>query len=153
MKVEGYRDGVPFDLSLSYVGHDARGGHAMLSEDASSAYLLMAMAASKAGHELVVNSAWRSHDHQRRLYSFWESAKMRWDKGDPLTRGPRPLRPSRPGHSPHESGNAVDIDVFEAGKPRPVVAWLKAHAAEYGFRATVPQEPWHYEFVGARETS
>jgi LAS superfamily LD-carboxypeptidase LdcB len=46
-----------------------------------------------------------------------------------------------PGHSNHQSGHALDLAVSGPN----VLAWLEAHAADFGFRRTVPKEPWHWE--------
>jgi hypothetical protein len=41
--------------------------------------------------------------------------------------------------SPHVSGDAVDIEPFEA------TAWLSEHGARYGLCQIYGNEPWHYE--------
>ncbi len=60
-----------------------------------------------------------------------------------------------PGHSTHQTGRAVDLDLGEkvasqaADRSRNTAAWkwLDAHASAFGF-APYPPEPWHWEFVG-----
>ena len=47
-----------------------------------------------------------------------------------------------PGYSTHQSGRALDLNRLGPG----VHAWLLAHARRFGFVATVPGEPWHWEF-------
>ena len=51
---------------------------------------------------------------------------------------------AKPGFSNHQSGSALDIALVYDG----AYAWLKKHAQRFGFRRTVPGEPWHWEFGG-----
>ena len=113
-------------------------------------------AARAAGVTLRVGSGYRSYATQASLFASYarqhgEAAASRFS--------------SRPGHSEHQSGLAVDFagadqtcwvdDCFEqtaAGK------WLAAHAHEYGFILRYPKgkekitgianEAWHFRYVG-----
>ena len=115
-------------------------------------------AAWAAGVTLRVGSGYRSYATQASLFASYvrrhgEAAASRFS--------------SRPGHSEHQSGLAVDFagadqtcwvdDCFErtaAGK------WLAAHAHEYGFILRYPKgkekitgyqyEPWHFRYVGRK---
>jgi len=97
-------------------------------------------------------SAYRSYETQNRLYSEYlvESGLESTD-----------IKSARPGHSEHQTGLAVDINVansnanFEKTKE---YAWLIKNAYKYGFILRYPEgktyitgykfEPWHYRFVG-----
>jgi hypothetical protein len=46
-----------------------------------------------------------------------------------------------PGTSEHGWGVAADLALDSAG-----LAWMRAHASAYGFRATVPRESWHWSY-------
>lgn len=104
-------------------------------------WILMKRAAKDDGIDLVIYSAYRSHEHQQRLFDQWQDGK-------------RHLRPSKPGWSRHESGRAVDIlrshDDPDGGGPEvgPTDKWLEKNARDYGFYRTVPAELWHWEFRG-----
>jgi D-alanyl-D-alanine carboxypeptidase len=83
------------------------------------------------GIEFYVNSGWRSPEYQDQLlrdavseYGSEEDA-ARWV--------------ATADTSPHVSGNAVDIEPFDA------TAWLSEHGAEYGLCQIYRNEPWHYE--------
>ena len=83
------------------------------------------------GVEIVVESGWRSPEHQAQLlreavskYGS-EAEAARWV--------------ASPETSPHVSGNAVDIG------PSAAAAWLSEHGAEYGLCQIYGNEPWHYE--------
>jgi zinc D-Ala-D-Ala carboxypeptidase len=83
------------------------------------------------GIEFYVNSGWRSPEYQDQLlrdavseYGSEEEA-ARWV--------------ATADTSPHVSGNAVDIEPFDA------TAWLSEHGAEYGLCQIYRNEPWHYE--------
>lgn len=143
MRARGYRNGVGVDLTLSAID-DAE--H-LLDEQAALAFARMASAAKRVGITLEVNSAFRSHERQQELWDEWVAEQKKWEAALPAIRGTRPLRPSRPGWSKHESGLAVDLDCYhDNGRAKPALAWLRQHASQYGFHNTVPKEPWHYEF-------
>jgi zinc D-Ala-D-Ala carboxypeptidase len=83
------------------------------------------------GVEFVVDSGWRSPEHQEHLLheaiSKYGSEKeaSRWV--------------ATPNTSAHVSGDAVDIGPVDAR------AWLFEHGAEYGLCQIYSNEPWHYE--------
>lgn len=129
----GYRHGEPFQLRLVWIGRDSKGRDAYLGERAAPAFIRMQSAALTDGVDLVINTAWRDHGWQQRL---WDA----WAKG--LTK----RKPCQPGYSRHEAGEAVDLDlVDENDHERPCAQWLLRRAAEFGFVNPVDQEPWHYE--------
>ena len=117
-----------------------------LTAQSYSAFITLDEALFKdTGSNLVVTSAWRSAATQ--LYF----ARLRGEYA------------ALPGRSEHQLGIAVDLDV-RGSKPEdyfgdsPVYQWMISHAAEYGFvqsfdaagqEATgVPNEPWHWRYVG-----
>lgn len=116
-------------------------GSQYLARPAAHAWVLMRRAAHQDGIELIAYSAYRSHEHQMRLYRQWEQ-------------GTRKLRPSAPGYSRHESGRAVDVlrshDDPDAGGPLhgKTDVWLEKHGANFGFFHPVPGELWHWEHQG-----
>ena len=148
----------PSDLRIVSVptlpgrGQDERSLRAVLIPDLER----LVAAARAAGVTLRVGSGYRSYATQASLFASYarrhgEAEASRFS--------------SRPGHSEHQSGLAVDFagadqtcwvdDCFEqtaAGK------WLAAHAHEYGFILRYPKgkepitgyqyEPWHFRYVG-----
>jgi zinc D-Ala-D-Ala carboxypeptidase len=83
------------------------------------------------GVKFVVNSGWRSPEHQEELlreavskYGSEEEA-ARWVASADT--------------SPHVSGDAVDIG------PSDATAWLSEYGAGYGLCQIYGNEPWHYE--------
>lgn len=148
----------PSDLRIVSVptlpgrGQDERSLRAVLMPDLER----LVAAARAAGVTLRVGSGYRSYTTQASLFASYarrhgEAEASRFS--------------SRPGHSEHQSGLAVDFagadqtcwvdDCFEqtaAGK------WLAAHAHEYGFILRYPKgkepitgyqyEPWHFRYVG-----
>lgn len=105
----------------------------------------MIEAAKADGIELTVYSGYRSVDEQIKLRELHgcggDLIYNRSCKGDPNT--------AIPGRSNHNSGLAVDLRVENRPDPRirtqqdPAFKWLKANAAEYGFKNYEP-EPWHW---------
>ena len=148
----------PSDLRIVSVptlpgrGQDERSLRAVLMPDLER----LVAAARAAGVTLRIGSGYRSYATQASLFASYarrhgEAEASRFS--------------SRPGHSEHQSGLAVDFagadqtcwvdDCFEqtaAGK------WLAAHAHEYGFILRYPKgkesitgyqyEPWHFRYVG-----
>jgi D-alanyl-D-alanine carboxypeptidase len=106
-------------------------GVANLDPDLLQALREAAKDAAHDGIEFYVNSGWRSPEYQNQLlreavseYGSEEEA-ARWV--------------ATADTSPHVSGDAVDIEDFDA------TAWLSEHGAEYGLCQIYRNESWHYE--------
>ncbi|HSD88048.1 MAG TPA: D-alanyl-D-alanine carboxypeptidase family protein [Kofleriaceae bacterium] len=99
------------------------------------AFKTMARAARKAGLEIGIRSGFRSQEKQKLLYTEYRKG---WGH-----------LAARPGYSNHQSGRALDIYITDYR----VYEWLKQHAAKFGFRRTVRNEAWHWEYVGGGETA
>lgn len=80
-------------------------------------------AARDASETPRVTSAWRSSEQQARLYELWKAGMGN--------------RAAPPGRSWHEVGLAVDA--------RGSRTW-EAAMMTHGWRRTVPDEPWHWEY-------
>lgn len=124
----GYRNGRPFPLQLQSIGNSES-----LSERAAGRFLTMKEAARRDGVNLNVVSGFRTMDEQRSLYAAYKAG--------------RGNLAAPPGYSQHQNGVAVDI---ETGGSRTSAAfrWLRENGANFGFRNTVPSEPWHWQFMG-----
>ncbi len=119
----GYRRGRPMKLRLVTLGW------AEVELRTARAFLAMREAAAESGVDLWINSGYRSQEQQAWLYQAWREG---WGNSA-----------ARPGHSKHQSGRALDLDVRD-----PVTfAWLMRHARRFGFRRTVAKEPWHWDYV------
>jgi LAS superfamily LD-carboxypeptidase LdcB len=102
-----------------------------LDADLLTALQRAAADAADDGIEVVVDSGWRSPEHQQQLlreaitkYGS-EAEAARWV--------------ATPEKSAHVSGDAVDLG------PAAATAWLSEHGAEYGLCQIYGNEPWHYE--------
>lgn len=127
-------------------------GSGSLRPEAARAFRAMADAARAEDVSLRSVSAYRSYASQKITYNNYLK-KYRQSVVDTFS--------ARPGHSEHQTGLALDINVasskahFENTK---AFAWLKEHCAEYGFILRYDQgkeavtgyrfEPWHYRYVG-----
>jgi zinc D-Ala-D-Ala carboxypeptidase len=104
---------------------------ANLDADLRGALRQATAAAADDGVAIVVDSGWRSREHQERLFREAvakygsEAEAARWV--------------ATPDTSAHVSGDAVDIG------PTDAAAWLSEHGAEYGLCQIYGNEPWHYE--------
>jgi len=82
------------------------------------------------GVELRVTSGFRTMEEQRDLFKQRSAT----------------LPAAKPGFGSHQTGIAVDFNVYEhKGK---VYEWLVKNAYRYGFIRTVPNERWHWEYWG-----
>jgi hypothetical protein len=123
--VTGYRSGSPYSLKVVTVGGKPT------SIPTAHAFLKWQAAADRAGVSLSINSGFRTMDQQRYLYNCYQT--KRCNNGNLA---------ARPGYSNHQNGEALDIATSNW-------SWVARTASQYGFRATVPKERWHYEYRGA----
>lgn len=117
----GYRDGEPMRVVLTMIDGKP------VEEHTASSFKKMRAAAQRDGVNLAVVSGFRTMERQKELYADYRAG--------------RGHLAAIPGHSNHQSGHALDLAVA-APKVR---AWLESHAGSFGFRRTVPSEPWHWE--------
>lgn len=103
--------------------------------DALGAFQRLERSATAAGHRVKVNSGFRTMAKQRDLYNRYITG--------------RGNLAARPGRSTHQYGVTVDINVADNPK---LLAWLRANAARFGFFETVKSEPWHWEYIKAKDT-
>jgi LAS superfamily LD-carboxypeptidase LdcB len=123
--VVGYRNGKALDLEVS----DVDG--VPVEVTTAHAFIVMRDAAAEAGVYLQAWSGFRTNEKQAELYQAWKDGV-----GNPA---------AKPGYSNHQSGRALDINLL--GVPPETFAWLTKNAARFGFRRTVPSEPWHWEYT------
>jgi zinc D-Ala-D-Ala carboxypeptidase len=127
-----------------------------LRAEAADAVERLVAAASADGVALQSQSAFRSHETQRRVYAGWV-AKLGQTAAD--------LTSARPGHSEHQTGLAIDFSAVPANcsldqcfAETAQGRWLAANAWRFGFHLRYPDgataitgyefEPWHYRYVG-----
>lgn len=136
--------------ALECVARDADGREHFLAPRAAAAWHTMVTAAAAAGIALHVLSAFRSVARQEQIVV----AKLA--RGLPLDEVLAIC--AAPGYSEHHSGCAVDIGTPGAPalelafKDTPAFAWLREHAAAFGFQLSYPAgnpqgysfEPWHW---------
>lgn len=151
-------DFVPPDLvDVSAAGFESTGDRVRRGVVGDLAALRRAAEAN--GTPFIVVSAYRSFEHQRRLYEQ-QVAEIGRAAADTST--------ARAGHSEHQLGTTVDVldpqsaDLTTAFADTPAGRWLAAHAHEYGFVMSYPDEtrertcydyePWHLRYVG-RDTA
>jgi len=94
------------------------------------AWQALKSAAARDGVRLKLNSGFRTHDEQHDLYRKYQN-------------GTGNLA-AYPGHSNHQHGQAIDVDVVS----QDAYDWMHANAPRMGWRRTVPSEPWHWEYFG-----
>jgi len=123
-----------------------------LQPEAYEWFVKMADAAREEGLRLRSVSAYRSYATQRSLFNGY-AARSGAASAERYS--------ARPGHSEHQTGLAMDINVastsahFERTRE---YQWLTEHCWEYGYILRYPQEdtpitgyifePWHYRYVG-----
>jgi len=136
IKGVAYKGGKQLDepVDLVTIGYGLR-----MEREAAAAYNAMVAAARKDGVILKPNSGYRTHEEQEKLYKK--------DK----------TKAERPGHSTHQAGIAVDIQLNPTKrnnlKSSEEYKWLCKNAAEHGFIPSelARDEPYHWIYVGKEE--
>jgi hypothetical protein len=93
--------------------------------DVAAAFDRMAVAASRAGLALLVNSGFRSDAEQAQLFA----------------QNPDPRWVAPPGHSLHRCATELDLG------PPGAYGWLAANARRFGFLQRYSWEAWHYGYI------
>ncbi len=121
-----------------------------LSDEAISAFNTMKEAAKKDNISLWIASGYRSYTTQDELYNYYLKHDTK-DKVDTYS--------ARPGHSEHQTGLAMDLNIvdssFEGTKE---AIWIEENCYKYGFIIRYPKgkenitgykyEPWHVRYLG-----
>ena len=119
---QGYVDGRPVRIEVTRLDGKPVERHT------AAAYRRMYAAAEHDHVILHIVSGFRTMEHQQALYRAYQ-------------RGQGNLA-AVPGHSNHQSGHALDLNTRAPG----VLRWLERNGRRFGFRRTVPTEPWHWEW-------
>lgn len=143
----------------------------MMHQEAFAAFLAMHEAAKQDGVELIVISAYRNFNHQKRIWENKWNGRQILSSGisaatinDPLDRATEILRYSAmPGTSRHHWGTDIDINslnnnYFRQGRGKEEYEWLKENASRFGFcqpytvrenRAMkgYEEEKWHWSYL------
>ena len=121
-----------------------------INADAKKAFDEMASAAWADNIGLFICSGFRSYQEQETVYNGY-AANRGTEEADKVS--------SRPGHSEHQSGLAMDVNTTDFSfEGTPEAIWIEQHCADYGFIIRFPKgkeditgyeyEPWHIRYVG-----
>ncbi len=137
---------IPSTLVLIDPSYVKNGAPRCLTKQTYTAFKQLYTAAKSAtGQTLIITSAWRSFETQQYFATT------------------RPEFSAIPGRSEHQLGTTVDVHILEAKEDEAfgsttMYAWMIMHAHEYGFVQSfsardeaitgIPNEPWHWRFVG-----
>jgi LAS superfamily LD-carboxypeptidase LdcB len=147
-----------------------------LLDDVYDAFVRMHRAARKDGVSLVVVSATRNFNAQKRIWERKWTGAQRVDGRNLAKAVPNPIERARiilkyssmPGTSRHHWGTDIDINsvnnaYFKSPTGRKVYRWLAAHAKDFGFCQTYTakgndrphgyeEEPWHWSYCPLAES-
>jgi zinc D-Ala-D-Ala carboxypeptidase len=147
----------------------------LMHKDAYNAFLDMHKAASADGVSLIIVSAFRDFNHQKRIWeNKWNGRQMlsgginTTDIDDETQRAREILRfSSMPGTSRHHWGTDIDLNslnnnYFEKGEGLRVYNWLAVHAHKFGFcqpytahgkgrTGGYEEEKWHWSYKPVAE--
>jgi MYXO-CTERM domain-containing protein len=123
----GYKSGKSFKIQVVSVDGEK------VEWKTANAYMRMAKAAAADGVQIRIVSGFRTMSEQKYLYGCYVNCSC---NGCNLA--------AKPGYSNHQSGHALDLNTSSAG----VLGWLTKHGGKFGFKRTVPGEPWHWEWWG-----
>ena len=149
-----------YKLNSSFSGNDLKEiplqysyANNRLNNDALTAYISLWRAARGNGFNLIANGSFRSYESQNSIYERNRAI-------DGTSRTDQII--SRPGHSEHQTGYALDIHIvgktlsnFDSNDE---FEWLIENAHTHGFILRYPKnkehitgfnyEPWHFRYVG-----
>lgn len=109
---------------------DEGGDTERASEAGMSPFRLLQQAAATAGHDLQIESGFRTYEEQRAL-----RAKYLAGTGN---------KAAEAGKSNHQNGIALDLNT--KGFDTAIYEWMTQHAPTYGYIRTVDKEHWHWEY-------
>ena len=128
---------------------------------AATAFETMIRAAARAGVRLVPLSGYRSYGDQEKVFFGLQTARHQTVQTRAEVSAP-------PGYSEHHTGYAVDIgdgaqpgtNLDENFLHTSAYEWMKTNAVSFGFELSFPAdnpqgvafEPWHWRFVGDRQS-
>jgi len=148
----------------------------MMRYDAAAAYAQLVAAARMGGHTLQALSGYRSYARQDVVFAGWVKGEIEDAQkvGQPIGLAEATQRANRysaiAGHSEHQLGTVMDVSTPElGGKLDEALAqtdagrWLAAHAHEFGFAISYPEnkenltgyqwEPWHLRWIGMADAT
>lgn len=142
-------------IAYGVPGYDPNGGDLLVRRDSLEPLAKLTSAATEAGHELVVLSAYRSYAEQRQ--NFEHFTNVYGNEAEIVS--------ARPGQSQHQLGTTIDFTNAEVGYQllpsfgkTDASEWLEKNAWKHGFAITYPDgdehgtgrqwEPWEYRYVG-----
>ena len=135
-----------------------------MNKNAACCAIRMINAAKCDGINLIIISAYRSADYQKKLFD--EDISKYMSQGMSYKRAVKKTSESLafPGESEHNSGLAVDLlsdewnELTEEFENTKAFRWLDKSAYKFGFVLRYPRgkqnitgiifEPWHYRYVG-----
>lgn len=154
-------------LSDEHAQGSAKGAY--LRKETYQSFIKMSEAAKKDGVELIIISATRNFDLQKRIWeNKWEGRTMVEGKNLTTVKDPKErarlilLYSSMPTTSRHHWGTDMDLNslensFFESGEGLKIYQWLTTHASEYGFcqpytsktggRTGYEEEKWHWSYL------
>ena len=121
-----------------------------INDEALKAYEEMRAAAAKDNITLWIQSGYRSYKTQEELYNNYVKNNGK-EKAETFS--------ARPGHSEHQSGLAMDLNIIDDSfEGTPEAIWIEKNSYKYGFIIRYPKgkenitgykyEPWHIRYLG-----
>lgn len=127
-----------------------------ITRQTNAAFKAMYNAAKADGLNLVITSGYRTWNKQSQMFQTYVKLE---------TFENAIVHAARPGHSEHQTGEALDMVTLDPKKPsseqtdnKVITEWLVKNAHRYGFILRYPEgttditgyifEPWHYRYVG-----
>ena len=152
---------VPPDLVAVPGAYAPLGYNSTMSSTALAALERMLDGATAAGYDVRVVSGYRSYADQQYTYDYWVG-QLGQAEADRVS--------AKPGYSEHQLGMTADLGSADFGwaltdtfGATPDGQWLAAHAVEYGFVLSYPQdkeattgyayEPWHFRYIGTQSSA
>jgi LAS superfamily LD-carboxypeptidase LdcB len=171
-RVDPAKDSHFIKLDSSFAQGSALNGY--LRKETLEAFQKMSAAAKKEGIHLVIISATRNFEAQKKIWENKWNGKTKVEGKDLTTVHDLKERArlimlysSMPGTSRHHWGTDMDLNslennYFEKGEGLKIYQWLTSHASEFGFcqpytnkssgRTGYEEEKWHWSYLPLSKT-
>lgn len=153
------------DYAIEVINADGVPGAQRFAVIAYSDLLDLYSAATNAGYNMRLTSAYRSYTDQQNVYEVWVQYEMGFGKSRAQAESDANSYSALPGFSEHQLGTTADISSLDCIGIETMCysnevfwQWLKENAHNYGFVMSYAPgkdnvtgyiyEPWHYRWIG-----
>lgn len=130
MKVQAFKNGVPFDLEVEPLEGKAPSGKIVYATaETCKRWKALRQVAANEKVLLRPRAGFRIKEEQEYFWNRFQNKSPGWTPAD------------RPGFSVHQQGESIDVSLLEEGS----LDFLNRFANKFGFKRPYAKEPWHMD--------